>query len=154
MEIERYRKQSFGEIREAETVFLHTLINQSGLQISLMDLGASLVRIITPDRDGQLDDITLGFDQASEYLEKAYFIGSVAGRYANRIAGGSFNLDGVNYQLETNNGVNHLHGGSNGFDKQVWRASHRVEADRSSVEFNYLSPDGEAGYPGNLEVSV
>ncbi len=150
----RYQSESFGDLQDGNTVALHTLSNRNGIKVSLMDLGASLVRIITPDRNGTFDDITLGFDHAQAYLDHPFYVGSVVGRYANRIARGKFTLDGVIYKLATNNRINHLHGGTVGFNKKLWRASSYVEDELASVQFACRSADGEEGYPGQLDVMV
>lgn len=148
-----YLQEAFGEINNAE-IQLHTLTNNHGMSVSLMDLGASIVRIVTPDREGQFADVTFGFDNAQGYLDYPFYVGSVVGRYANRIARGRFTLDGKTYKLATNNKVNHLHGGIVGFNKKVWQASHSISDDTTSVTFSYCSADGEEGYPGQLDVTV
>ncbi len=152
--LERYQQGTFGEIENDTEVKLHTLTNANGMSVSLMDLGASIVRIVTADREGQFADVTFGFDNAQGYLDYPFYVGSVAGRYANRIAKGRFTLDGETYQLATNNKINHLHGGKVGFNKKVWQASSKVSADHSSVSFFYSSADSEEGYPGQLDVTV
>jgi len=143
----------FGKTLRGETVTLYTLTNKNGLSVSLMDYGATIVKILAPDRNGKLDDVVLGFDKFAPYLHlKAYF-GATIGRYANRIAKGQFELGKTVCQLPCNDGPNSLHGGFRGFDKRMWK-SEPVDSDIPAVRFSRLSPDGEEGYPGNLFVSV
>jgi aldose 1-epimerase len=145
--------QPFGKTLRGEMVTLYTLTNKNGLSVSLMDYGATIVKILAPDRAGKLDDVVLGFDKFTPYLHlKAYF-GATIGRYANRIANGQFQLGRTICQLPRNDGPNSLHGGFRGFDKRMWK-SEPVESDIPAVRLSRLSPDGEEGYPGNLFVSV
>jgi aldose 1-epimerase len=116
-----------------------------------MPWGATLTSVRVPDGEGKMGEVTLGFDDVARYLEPHPFFGSIAGRYANRIAKGRFALDGKEYVLATNNGLNHLHGGKRGFDKRVWSAE---VLSPGSVRYRYTSPDNEEGYPGTLQVSV
>ncbi|MCA9264970.1 MAG: galactose mutarotase [Planctomycetales bacterium] len=133
-----------------------TLTNKNEMQVKVSNYGAIITSIATPDRDGHLADIALGYDQIESYktaVDKPYF-GAVVGRYGNRIAKGKFTIDGTEYTLATNNDANHLHGGLIGFDKVVWDA-HEIRGDGwTGVELSYLSPDGEEGYPGNLNARV
>ncbi len=105
-----------------------------------------------PDRTGAIGDIVLGFDSLDGYLKGHPFFGAIIGRYGNRIAKGRFPIDGQQYTLATNNGPNHLHGGLRGFDKHVWQAE--ILPARTRLRFTRISPDGEEGYPGNLQVAV
>ena len=147
-------KSNFGTTPEGESVELYTLHNKNGLVAKITTFGALLTEMHVPDRNGNLSDITLGFDNLDDYVKGHPYFGSTAGRYANRIAKGKFTLDGVEYQLATNNDPNHLHGGDKGFDKRVWDARPLKTANGSAVEFTYLSEDGEEGYPGNLKSVV
>jgi aldose 1-epimerase len=113
--------------------------------------GATLIEMSTPDRAGKLVDVTLGFDDPMQYLAPHPFFGSIAGRYANRIAKGKFMLEGKSYSLATNNGPNHLHGGIRGFDKRVWQGE---RLSPGAARFSYTSADGEEGYPGKLKATV
>ena len=106
--------------------------------------------LLVPDKDGRRADVVLGFETPEEYAANPRYLGAIVGRYANRIANAQFTLDGKTYQLAANNGRNHLHGGITGFDKRVWRAA----CDAARLELRYVSPDGEEGYPGNLDVLV
>ena len=147
-------KSQFGTTPEGEQVELYTLHNKNGLVAKISTFGALLTEMHVPDKNGKLGDITLGFDHLEDYLNGHPYFGSTAGRYANRIAKGKFTLDGADYQLATNNDPNHLHGGDKGFDKRVWDARPLDTANGASVEFSYISKDGEEGYPGNLKSVV
>lgn len=145
---------SFGVTPSGEVVERYTLNNNKGITVELITYGATLLRIATPDCAGNTGDITIGFDSLEEYLTKNHHFGSIVGRYANRIEGATFRLGGTSYHLEANNGKNHIHGGTQGFDKYVWSA-HVVEHEESaSVIMQHISPDGDMGYPGTLSVQV
>jgi aldose 1-epimerase len=148
----RLQKSEFGKLPDGSTVHLYTLKNRHGMTAKVMTYGALLTELHVPDRNGQLGDVVLGFDNLDQYLKGHPFFGAIAGRYANRIAKGKFTIDGKEYTLATNNGRNHLHGGRKGFDKQIWIAEEMP--DKGAVRFKYTSKDGEEGYPGNLEVTV
>lgn len=136
---------------DGQAVESFTITNGHGLHARILTWGATLVEMWAPGRTGKMADVTLGFDFLERYTKPHPFFGSIAGRYANRIALGKFTLDGKTYTLATNNGPNHLHGGEHGFDKKVWKAEpHGTD----SVRFSYSSADGEEGYPGKLDVSV
>ena len=141
-------RKAFGEMPDGEKVSLFVLTNANGMQVSLLDYGATVKEILTPDRNGKFANVSLGFSNLSDYREKSPYFGCIAGRYANRIAGGKFTLDGKEYQLATNNGPNHLHGGDRGFDKIVWNA--KIKEVGTGVVFTMRSPDGDEGYPGSL----
>ncbi len=134
-------------------VILHTLTNKSGMSVSVMDYGATVVSIIVPDKGGKMADVALGFDHFAPYLDKPPFFGATIGRYANRIAKGKFTLNGTAYQVPCNDGPNALHGGPVGFDKRLW-TTEPVDSDVPAVRFTRMSPDGEQGFPGNLFASV
>lgn len=147
-------KKVFGKV-DGQPVYQYILTNRNGLSVSIINYGGIVTHLRLPDRNGQLRDIVLGYDSLDQYLrDNSPYFGAIAGRYANRIAYGRFTLDGNTYQLATNNGLHHLHGGSKGFDKVVWESEHFTEADSAGVILTYLSPDGEEGYPGNLQVKV
>ena len=143
----------FGRTPEGQLVRLHTLTNKNGMSVSIMDYGATIVKIFAPDRNGKLDDVVLGFDKFSPYLHIKTYFGATIGRYGNRIAKGQFQLSKTIYQVTRNDGPNSLHGGLRGFDKHMWKVE-PVESDVPAIRFSRLSPDGEEGYPGNLFVSV
>jgi aldose 1-epimerase len=131
---------------------LFVLRNKNDVQAAVTNYGGRLVSLLVPDKQGKLVDVVLGFDSVHKYqLSTEPYFGATIGRYGNRIAKGKFKLDGKEYALATNNGVNHLHGGKKGFQYVVWDAK---QIGDSLLELSYLSPDGEEGYPGNLQVKV
>lgn len=144
----------FGKTKDGEPVELYTLRNDAGMTVQIMTLGGIVTAILTPDRDGKLDDVTLGFDTLDGYLAGHPYFGCITGRVANRIAKGRFVLDGKEYKLATNNGPNHIHGGLKGFDKVIWKAEARETPDGPQLILRYTSKDGEEGYPGNLQCKV
>ena len=148
-------KEPFGQAPDAQDVFVYTLTNSKGLRARIMNFGATLVSMEIPDRDGNLADVTLGFDELGPYLEQTAYLGATIGRYGNRMGNAKFTLDGVEYKLSANLGVHQLHGGEKGFDKVVWNTQEMVAAeDEAWVKMTYLSKDGEEGYPGNLRCTV
>lgn len=149
----------FGLTSNGDSVYQYRLINPGGATMDVIDYGARVVRLFVPDRNGKLDDVVLGYDSIESYeFGSARFFGALIGRYANRIADGRFTLDSVEYQLTVNNAPNgipcHLHGGDLGFDRVMWDATPFQEGDTVGVKFTRLSPDGEEGYPGNLDCEV
>jgi aldose 1-epimerase len=146
-------KSFFGSLPDGRDVDIFTLKNSHGIQVRIMELGGTVVDLEVPDRDGKLTDVILGFDAPAPYLTDSPYFGALIGRYGNRIQKGQFSLDGVDYQLATNNAPNTLHGGVVGFDKVMWNGS-IVSGDEASVKFTRVSPDGEEGYPGELDVTV
>jgi aldose 1-epimerase len=130
---------------------MYVIKNEDGLEARVTELGASLMALYAPDREGVPGNIVLGYDTLASYIQDSAYVGSSIGRYANRIAGGTFTLSGHRYRLSQNEGRNHLHGGFSGFNKALW-----ISASDSSdaVSFRYTSRDGEEGYPGNLTVGV
>lgn len=141
----------FGSI-DGQPVTLFTLSNASGASVGIIEYGGIVVSLNVPDRDGNLGDVVLGFDTLDAYVADTPYFGAITGRYANRIAGGKFELDGTSYELPVNNGPNSLHGGIKGFDKVVWKGTPIESGD--GVSFSYVSQDGEEGYPGTLESTV
>lgn len=129
-------------------------LHNGQLTMQVIEYGAIVTSLRTPDRAGQQGDIVLGHDTLEGYLEHSPYFGAVVGRFANRIAHGRFVLDGVTYQLACNDGENHLHGGVRGFDKVLWRGESCIEDGDPAVAFSYVSEDGEEGYPGRLDVTV
>ncbi|MEZ6118141.1 MAG: aldose epimerase family protein [Pirellulaceae bacterium] len=147
-------KSVFGKTSDGTEVHLYKCTNAQGASMSLTEYGAIMVSVEMPDRNGKLENITLGFDKLEGYLQRHPYFGATVGRYANRIAKGKFTLNGQQYTLATNNGPNHLHGGQDGFDRQVWQAEEVSGGSEVGVKFTRTSPDGEEGYPGNLNVTV
>ena len=145
----------FGKMGDGTSVEIFTLTSANGMEVRTMPYGATIVSLRAPDRSGRLADVALGFDTFDEYIaKKPPYFGVIAGRYANRIAKGRFTLDGKTYQLATNNGPNHLHGGVTGFDKKLWHAQVFERSGTAGVVYTLTSPDGDEGYPGTLTATV
>lgn len=147
-------KGVFGKLSKNRNVEFFVLKNKSGMSAKLISFGATLVSLTAPDKKGKSADIVLGYDSLEGYVADTCFLGCTAGRFANRIANAKFKLDGKEYKLAANDGKHHLHGGIRGFNKAPWQGSEFENGSSSGVTFKYLSPDGEEGYPGNLDVSV
>jgi aldose 1-epimerase len=147
-------KQQYGRLEDGTQIDLYTLTNSHGMTARIITYGAILTELWVPDAKGQAADVVLGFDKLSGYLGESPYFGAMIGRVANRIADGTFTLDGKEYILSKNNGPHSLHGGAKGFDKVVWHAEPLPTRDGAALQFSYLSPDGEEGYPGNLQVTV
>lgn len=150
----RLRVESFGVLDDGRPAELFVLAAPDGLEVRITNYGGIVVGIRTPDRNGQLDDIVLGFDRLENYTRDAFYLGALIGRYANRIAAGRLVLDGEPFSLERNDHGQHLHGGTRGFHKVLWRALPFVDDRGSGVQLVHRSAEGEAGYPGNLAVTV
>jgi len=145
-------EKPFGNF-EDKAVTEYTITNASGMQVSILNYGGTVTRIITKDKDGKDGNVILGYDSLNGYLQKGNpYFGCLVGRYANRIADAKFSLDGATYTLAANNNGQTLHGGLKGYDKVMWNAE--KQAGDSSLKLTYLSKDGEEGYPGNLNVEV
>lgn len=147
-------RTTFGTLDDGRAVEAVVLRNGNGVEAHVIALGATLQSLFAPDRKGARADIVLGYDTPQEYLDKGSYLGVSVGRYANRIANGRFTLDGETYQLETNDGPNHLHGGVEGFDRKIWTIEAAESGDEARVVLSYVSPDGEGGYPGELTARV
>jgi aldose 1-epimerase len=143
--------KAFGKTSAGVETQLYILKNKHGIEAAITNYGATLVWLKTPDREGKLADIVLGFDDVASYEKGSPYFGATIGRYGNRIGKAQFTLNGETYHLAANNGANTLHGGKKGFDKVIWKA---VPLTSQSVEFAYTSKDGEEGYPGTLHVTV
>jgi aldose 1-epimerase len=145
----------FGQTSDGQAVTIFELTNAGGLRARVMEYGAILVSLEVPNREGKLVDIALGFDDLAPYLRGHPLFGSTVGRYANRIAGARFTLDGVEYKLTANSGKNHIHGGGNlRFDKVVWKGRPVRGEGWVGVQLSHLSKDGEEGFPGNLDCTI
>jgi aldose 1-epimerase len=153
-ETSRIEKSAFGTTADGTAVDLYTLTNANGCVATITNYGGIVVSLEVPDRDGNLSDVVLGFDSFEPYLKNDPHFGALIGRYGNRIAKAKFSLDGVEYQLAVNNGENHLHGGLKGYDKVVWNARVIEDDDGPALKLEYLSPDMEEGYPGDLSIEV
>lgn len=149
-----YSEAPFGKLPTGEATTLYTLTNANGVVVKVTNFGGVITSINVPDKNGKMGDVVLGFDNVDGYLKNKSFFGAVIGRYGNRIGKGQFELDGKKYQLTLNDGVNHLHGGTVGFDKILWDAKPFKTDTTVGVTLTHLSPDGDQGYPGNLNVTV
>jgi aldose 1-epimerase len=146
----------FGTTPDGVAVEEYTLTNASGMEVKIITWGGTITSVKVPDRDGNFENVTLGWPDLDTYTAKegGPYFGNITGRYANRIRRGTFVIDGEAYFLAQNNGPNALHGGIKGFDKVVWAAEEVPSDEGLAVQFSYLSPDGEEGYPGNLDTKV
>lgn len=142
------KRKLWARAADGKAIFKYTITNNKGASVVLSNIGAAIVSINVPDRNGKLGDVILGYGKAESYFGDGPCAGKCPGRFANRIAKGKFELGGKKYELPINNGPNHLHGGPEGFQNQVWDS----RKSKGGVEFIYVSKDGEAGYPGNLKV--
>ena len=147
-------KSPFGNLPDGQEVFLYTFTNTNGLEMKVTNYGGLITSLKTPDRNGVLEDIVLGYDSLAGYLKQSPLFGAIVGRYANRIAKAKFKLEGKEYILANNNGPNSIHGGRKGFDKVVWNAEEVMSPNGPSLKLTYLSKDMEEGFPGNLNVEV
>ena len=144
----------FGFLPDGRAATLYTLTNAQGLVVKITDFGGIVTELHTPDRDGRMADIVLGYDSVTPYVIDEHYFGALIGRFGNRVRAGRFELDGELIQLPVNNGANHLHGGQNGYHKVLWKALPFHEGDSVGLTLTYRSPDGEQGYPGTLDVTV
>lgn len=144
-------KQLFAKTPDGQEVYQYKLDNKAGVELTVISYGGIITSLKTPDREGVLEDIVLGYDSLSGYLKDSPYFGALIGRYGNRIAKGKFSLDGKEYTLAQNNNGQHLHGGLKGFDKVIWNVEPIGD---STLKLSYLSKDMEEGYPGNLSVEV
>jgi aldose 1-epimerase len=147
-------RETFGHLPDGSVVEMTRLRGDGGFEVRLITFGAAIQSIFAPDRTGRLADIVLGCDDLAGYLRARRFLGATIGRYANRIANGTFELDGNRFQLPTNDGANALHGGPAGFDRRNWSIADMGENPEPFVTLSYVSADGEEGYPGRLETSL
>jgi aldose 1-epimerase len=144
---------SFGTV-DGQPVQLYTLTNANGVFVKITNYGAIVTEVHVPDRSGQLADVVLGFDEVDSYVKKSPYFGAIVGRVANRIKNATFVLDGKTIHLNPNNPPNHLHGGTRGWDKRLWKAAPKQRPDGPSLKLTYVSPDGEESYPGTVSASV
>jgi len=147
-------RRPVGTLADGQVMEAITLKNDHGVSATILTYGATLQSLVGPDRQGRPVDVVLGYDTAQDYVDHPNYFGVTVGRYANRIAGGRFDLDGQTYQLPLNDDPNSLHGGGQGFDKKVWRVVEVGDGDAPRVVLALTSPDGDLGYPGELEATV
>src|SRR5690625_5388367 len=145
------QRSEFGATAHGVTVHQFILKNRHQTEVCIINYGGIITSLYIPDRDGNRENIVLGFDEMSGYLERHPYFGSIVGRYGNRIAGGKFTLDGKEYQLSVNDGNNHLHGGVEGYDSKGWEAEITEE---NRLKLTCTGREGQAGFPGTLRVEV
>jgi aldose 1-epimerase len=145
---------AFGKMPDGTAVEKYTLRNSTGMQATVITYGGTLQSLLVPDKNGKTEDVVLGFDDLDGYLKGTSFFGATIGRYGNRLANGQFSLDGKTYQVPQNDKTNALHGGTQGFDKHVWKAESVKDKGWVGVKLTYVSPDGEMGFPGTLKTEV
>jgi aldose 1-epimerase len=150
----KIEKTIFGVTKDKKSVEKYRLSNSNGMAVEIITYGGIITSIQVPNREGKETEVSLGFNSLDAYEEGSPYFGAIVGRYANRIAQGTFHLDGIDYTLAQNNGINHLHGGNQGFDKVIWEAEAKETNDQVELKLSYLSPNGEEGYPGDLQVVV
>ena len=147
-------KEAFGVTADGIAVERYTLQNAQGMKVRIITYGATVTELWVPDRTGKLEDVVLGFDNHAQYETQSPYFGCTVGRVAFRIAGAEFPLGGKTYRLTLNSGRHHLHGGTKGLSKVVWKAADIPDDHSPAVKLTYRSPDGDQGYPGNLDLSV
>ena len=150
----RLDQTTWGTLDDGTPIALYTLRNRWGCEAKICNYGGIIVSLKVPDKNGQLGDVVLGYDNLSGYVTNNPFFGCLVGRYGNRIGKAKFTINGKEYTLAANDGQNHLHGGKKGFDKVVWEAHPMQTLDGPALELRYVSKDGEEGYPGNLVVTA
>jgi len=150
----KVEKERFGNLPDGTDIDLYTLENRSSMSVKIATYGGIITSLKVPDRNGNIDDVVLGYETLAQYLAVSPYFGCIVGRFANRMAQGKFMLDGMEYRLPKNDGGHHSRGGTKGFDKEVWRANIIRQSQGTSLELSYLSIDGEEGYPGNLACKV
>jgi aldose 1-epimerase len=148
------KKEIYGTLPDRKEAWLFTLKNINGIEIKITNYGGIVTSIVTPDKNGSFSDIVLGLNKLEDYLDANPYLGATIGRFANRIKEGKFSLGGKDYCLAKNDGNNHLHGGYKGFDKILWNHEIINSDGKEILKLNYISPDGEESYPGNLNVSI
>lgn len=148
-------KKLFGKLADGREVYEYTLTNSNGMKVNVIDYGAVVVSLVAQDKNGKFADVVLGYDNLEDYVAGKSYFGAIVGRYGNRIGKGKFKLNGKEYQLSINNGENHLHGGTEGFNKKLWEVIDSKKTPLgSSITLYYLSKDGEEGYPGSVKLTV
>lgn len=144
----------FGVTATGDTVIRYTLTNANGMEVRILSYGGIIQSMLVPDKSGKMGDVVLGFDSLDQYETQSPYFGALIGRFGNRIAHGTFTLNDSTYHLYLNDGANTLHGGKIGFDKKIWGVEPFTTDSTEGLKLHYLSPDGEEGYPGNLDVNV
>ncbi len=147
------KKELFGVLKDGREVYAYTLVNQNGMEVKIISYGGALVSVKVPERKGCFTDVIGGYDCLESYVEGDGYQGALIGRWGNRINKGRFTLEGKEYSLFINNGPNHLHGGEFGYNAKVWDVT-EIDGNEPSLRLHILSPDGDEGYPGNLDLTV
>ncbi|KNY25605.1 aldose epimerase family protein [Pseudobacteroides cellulosolvens] len=147
-------REKFVDGYDRNDIDIFTLSNSNGIKVKITNFGGIIISIFVPDKNGNYEDVVLGYDKLEDYLEDDLYFGALVGRHANRIEDSCFEINGVEYQLEKNDGENHIHGGIKGFNKVIWNAYIVKEGNQECLKLTYLSKDGEENYPGNLKVTV
>ncbi len=147
-------KSNFGMFQDSIPVSKYALVNANGMEVDVITYGGIITNLKAPGKDSTFQDVVLGFDSMDGYVDGSPYFGAIIGRYGNRIAKGTFKIDGNTYTVPTNDGDNTLHGGTTGFDKVIWNAEEVKDGDNVGLKLTYTSPDGEMGYPGTLETTV
>jgi len=148
------KKSDFGKTSDGKIVEKYSVSNASGLEMNVINYGGIITSLKIPDKNGKYEDVVLGLDNIKDYEDGSPYFGAIIGRYGNRIANAKFSLDGKDYKLDANNGPNSLHGGKKGFDKVIWNVEPNSGENEASLKLSYMSPDGEGGFPGNLQITV
>lgn len=154
LEIMKVLKERFGKLKSGEEVIEYSLINSNRFKVKILNYGGIITEIMAPNKNGDFENVVLGFDNIQDYEEKSPYFGSIIGRIAGRISHGRFEIDGRIYELAKNHGNHNLHGGNRGFDKVIWDVKEVITEDHIGIELFYLSSDGEEGFPGNLDVKI
>jgi len=147
-------KEKFGTLKDGTIIYAFTLTNDNGMLVEVLSYGGVIRRLKMPDKDGSIEDIVLGFSSLQSYEDSQFYLGGIVGRYANRMEKGKFSLNHQTYQLTQNNGGHHLHGGTVGLDKVVWKIHHFKKESSLGLRLIHLSPDQTEGYPGNLDIEI
>lgn len=145
-------KNEFGMTKDGKEAFIYTLVNKNGMSAEVTDYGATLVAVNTTDKNGRLDDVLLGYEDVTDYIENGGYLGATVGRNCNRVKGASVSINGQAYELDKNENGNDLHSGFHGYDSCIWDT--KMVSEENSVVFSRMSPDGEQGFPGNFQISV
>jgi aldose 1-epimerase len=152
-QVNKIEKIAFGNLPDGSLADLFTLKNTNGMVVQISNYGGTITNLVVPDKNGKFENVTLACDSLDGYLKGVPYFGALIGRFGNRIAKGKFSLEGKEYKLAQNNGVNALHGGIKGFDKVLWTAT-PIDGEEPQLKLNYTAADGEEGYPGKLDVEV
>lgn len=152
--MENIQISDYGMTVKGDSVKKYTLTNKNGMTVEVINLGGIITSLTAPDKNGKYEDVVLGFTNPEDYLENPYFYGALIGRFGNRIANGKFRLNGIEYNVNKNDGQNSLHGGKDGFHTKFWNIEPLKDSQFPTLKLTYTSPDGEEGFPGNLKATI